>query len=93
MIATTVVAEQVTTGWPLHDFLTKPLRRQDLLASLARAGVTPVTVATEEPAAPADEEPAGSDAKEPPESPAKEPPESAAKEPSAPAAGEPVRGR
>jgi PAS domain S-box-containing protein len=42
VIATTVVAEQVTTGWPLHDFLTKPLRRQDLLASLARAGVAPV---------------------------------------------------
>jgi protein-histidine pros-kinase len=50
VIATTLVAEQVTTGWPLHDFLTKPLRRQDVLASLARAGVAPV-------AAPAAEEP------------------------------------
>jgi len=46
VIATTVVTEQVTTGWPLHDFLTKPLRRQDLLASLARAGVTPVAAPT-----------------------------------------------
>src|SRR5579864_3445494 len=51
VIATTVVAELVTTGWPLHDFLTKPLRRQDLLASLARAGVAPAAAATAAPAA------------------------------------------
>jgi PAS domain S-box-containing protein len=57
VIATTVVAELVTTGWPLHDFLTKPLRRQDLLASLARAGVAPVAAPAKEPAAPAAEEP------------------------------------
>jgi PAS domain S-box-containing protein len=93
VIATTVVAEQVTTGWPLHDFLTKPLRRQDLLASLARAGVTPVAVATEGPATPAAEETAESAAEEPAESVAKEPAESAAKEPTAPAAEEPPRGR
>jgi PAS domain S-box-containing protein len=57
VIATTVVAEQVTTGWPLHDFLTKPLRRQDLVASLARAGVAPV-------AAPPAREPADAVAEE-----------------------------
>ncbi|HEY6323692.1 MAG TPA: PAS domain S-box protein [Thermoanaerobaculia bacterium] len=77
VIATTVVAELVTTGWPLHDFLTKPLRRQDLLASLARAGVAPVAAPTEEPASGV----------------AREPGESVAREPSAPAAEEPRRGR
>ena len=66
VIATTVVAELVTTGWPLHDFLTKPLRRQDLLASLARAGVAPVAAPTEEPAPSIAKGPAESVAREPP---------------------------
>jgi PAS domain S-box-containing protein len=66
VIATTVVTEEVTTGWPLHDFLTKPLRRQDLLASLARAGVAPAAAAPTR-------EPAGSVAKEPPAPAAEEP--------------------
>ncbi len=49
----------MATGWPLHDFFTKPLKREDLLASLARAGVNPVAAPTAAPAAPASEEPAG----------------------------------
>ena len=66
VIATTVVAELVTTGWPLHDFLTKPLRRQDLLASLARAGVAPVAARTEDPAESVAREPSAPAAEEPP---------------------------
>jgi PAS domain S-box-containing protein len=66
VIATTVVAEQVTTGWPLHDFLTKPLRRQDLLASLARAGVAPVAAPADESAESVAKEPAAPAAEEPP---------------------------
>jgi CheY-like chemotaxis protein len=93
VIATTVVAELVTTGWPLHDFLTKPLRRQDLLASLARAGVAPVAAPTEEPAEPVAKELAERVAGEPMESVAREPAESVAREPAAPAVEEPPRGR
>jgi PAS domain S-box-containing protein len=66
VIATSVVAEQVATGWPLHDFLTKPLQRQDLLVSLARAGVVPPAAPAEEPAAPVAVEPAAAAAEEPP---------------------------
>ncbi|HEV3459524.1 MAG TPA: PAS domain S-box protein [Thermoanaerobaculia bacterium] len=62
VIAVTVVTEQAAGGWPLHDFLTKPLKREDLFASLARAGVVPVPApapASATAASPAGEGPPG----------------------------------
>jgi len=41
VIVVTVVAESVAAGFPVQDALTKPVRREQLLASLARAGVVP----------------------------------------------------
>jgi hypothetical protein len=35
-----VVAQRVVPDLPVHDLLTKPLREGELIASLARAGVT-----------------------------------------------------
>jgi signal transduction histidine kinase/DNA-binding response OmpR family regulator len=41
-IVVTVVAEkEIGLGFPIHDFLVKPVRADDLLASLQRAGVAP----------------------------------------------------
>ncbi|HYL06690.1 MAG TPA: PAS domain S-box protein, partial [Thermoanaerobaculia bacterium] len=60
VIAVTVVTEQAAKGWPLHDFLTKPLKREELLASLARAGVVPAPAPDPaRTAAPAAEGPSG----------------------------------
>jgi CheY-like chemotaxis protein len=59
VIATTIMAEQVTSGWPLHDFLTKPLKRENLLVSLARAGVVPLPAPPAPSAARAAEGPPG----------------------------------
>ena len=41
VIVVTVLAERLASTWPVHDFLTKPLEREALLASLGRAGVVP----------------------------------------------------
>ena len=42
ILVVTVVAErEAAAGFVVHDFLTKPVRSEDLLASLARAKVTP----------------------------------------------------
>jgi protein-histidine pros-kinase len=40
VIVVTVVAQRVVPDLPVHDVLTKPLREGELVASLARAGVT-----------------------------------------------------
>jgi PAS domain S-box-containing protein len=41
VIVVTVLAERLASTWPVHDFLTKPLEREALFASLRRAGVVP----------------------------------------------------
>jgi PAS domain S-box-containing protein len=42
VIVVTVVAEKkIAAGFPVHDFLTKPVADQELLASLERAGLAP----------------------------------------------------
>ena len=49
VVAVTVVAEPVTAALPLNDCLVKPVRRADLLAALARAGVRPGGAAAKAP--------------------------------------------
>jgi CheY-like chemotaxis protein len=39
VIVVTIVAESISSELPVHDYLTKPLTGDELLASLARAGV------------------------------------------------------
>jgi PAS domain S-box-containing protein len=47
VIVVSVVAERgVVAGFPVHDYLAKPLRATDLLESLQRAGVAPQTSGT-----------------------------------------------
>ncbi len=52
-VIVTTVAGEASAGFPVHDYLQKPLRAEDLVASLARAGVkasSRVLVLDDEPA-------------------------------------------